>query len=1164
MDEALALSTFGPYRLEARIGGGGMGVVYRGRHTTSGRAVALKTIRTRSAELVAALRREVQVLAGLSHPGIVHVLDQGLTDGTPWYAMELVEGRPLSSLLHGPTHTTAQLALGRLRSTAPLLDEEQLTPGFSLPDSVPEASDYRPPLNELLSVMRKVCAALGFLHSHGLVHRDLKPANILIQKNGNPVLVDFGLVGQFRDASGREVLEVAASAGTLAYMAPEQALGSLVDARADLFSLGCILYECIVGEHPFPRGGPHDTSVEPPPAPSTRVASVSAELDALVMGLLTRDVRDRVGYADDVAVALDRITQARPLPSPGSTQRVYLYRPEFAGRRELLERLCGFVNDAKVDAGSITLLSGESGLGKTRLLLELCARALASGTRVITGECRPARAVSLDETRGEPLHPFRNFLVALADYCRAGGPELSKRLLGEHGAVLAAYEPTLVTLLGPDRSAPERESPDRAPARVFRALAEVLGAFSEQRPLLLLLDDLQWADSLSLEFLSAFAEHLSLRRRVTIVGTFRSEEMREELGALCRRRGVEVQSLERFDSVAVGQMVSGMLALRTAPEEWVTFLEQESGGNPFFIAEYLRAAIAERLLTRTQAGRWTMGEDETDTTLRERLRLPATISALVGRRLSSLEPESLQLVWAAAVLGREFDEELVAETAGIELARVTDAYGRLRQRQILQDETSGASGFVHDKLREVAYSLIGTEERRRLHQRAAEALARRQESGASSVEAGTLGYHYAQAGNHQRAAHYFGQAGEAARRNHANRDALRYLRLALGELEHTELRDQREHRVASARLREAIADVLFVFGQMDEARAALERAITDTPAADRLARARRRRLMARTWERLHDHERALALCAQAAQDLGEPPDATGSVDDYWFEWVQIQIQTTGHLYFLNKVAELQAVLEHVRPLVEQRGSPQQRTQFLQGLIQANLRGRRYRGNAESVELARASLRAAQQTHDLSELALARGFLGVVLTMTDAGDAQEAEEMFTQAIAQVERVGDAGLSARFLTYYGVLLRRSGRVGEVQSLAQRALDIATKHGFHDYVGVAHANLAWVALRTGGDVEAVAGEALTAWGRLPAAYVYPLQWTLRVPLAIHLTRLGKLDEAKMQWELLLDIRQHLLPDELTRAIQLALEESSTEVSAQRARLDAIATLTRDLHYA
>src|SRR5689334_14555502 len=120
MEQARALSTFGPYEVEARIGSGGMGVVYRGRHLTNGGAVAVKTVHVASPELIAGFRREVQALAGLSHPGIVRVLDQGLTDGMPWYAMELVDGRPLSSLLHGPQGSQTEVVVGRQsRGTLP-------------------------------------------------------------------------------------------------------------------------------------------------------------------------------------------------------------------------------------------------------------------------------------------------------------------------------------------------------------------------------------------------------------------------------------------------------------------------------------------------------------------------------------------------------------------------------------------------------------------------------------------------------------------------------------------------------------------------------------------------------------------------------------------------------------------------------------------------------------------------------------------------------------------------------------------------------------------------------------------------------------------------------------------------------------------------------------
>jgi hypothetical protein len=586
-------------------------------------------------------------------------------------------------------------------------------------------------------------------------------------------------------------------------------------------------------------------------------------------------------------------------------------------------------------------------------------------------------------------------------------------------------------------------------------------------------------------------------------------------------------------------MVSGMLALPEPPADWVAFLEEESHGNPFFIAEYLRAAISERLLTRTRAGRWTLDSVGHGSSLRERLGLPATIGALVGRRLSGLDEQALLTVQAAAVLGREFDVSLVAETAGLERTAVDAAYARLRRRQVL-DEASGRCGFVHDKLREIAYQLIDEDARRLLHGRAAEALEARAAGGGARVEHGALGYHHAQAGNARRAAAYFEAAATHASRHYANRDAARFYRLALAQLETLAPSSELAEAPSRSRIREALAEVLVLSNELDEAREALDGALHDTLPEQRVPRARRRRLLARTWERQHQHERALSLYAQAERDLGEEPRSADEREEFWFELVQIQMQSAMDLYFLSRVAELSQLIERVRPLIELHGTPLQRAQFFQTLVHMNLRRDRYRISPDTLDYVHASLRAAEQQSDARERALAH--FTVAFPLMFAGRDAEAEPHYRQAIAGAERVGDMALQARFLSYYAILLRRLGRVDETRATSQRVHDIASKQGFNDYLGVAHAHLSWVALRERRDAEPLAGEALAAWSRLPASYKYPLQWLARIPLAAYLTEQGRIDEALAQWELLIDPAQSALPDELDEAIRAALLRRAT----------------------
>jgi hypothetical protein len=131
------------------------------------------------------------------------------------------------------------------------------------------------------------------------------------------------------------------------------------------------------------------------------------------------------------------------------------------------------------------------------------------------------------------------------------------------------------------------------------------------------------------------------------------------------------------------------------------------------------------------------------------------------------------------------------------------------------------------------------------------------------------------------------------------------------------------------------------------------------------------------------------------------------------------------------------------------------------------------------------------------------------------------------------------------------------------AQRALDIASRHGFLDYVGVAHANLSWVALQIGEDVEAAAAQALAAWNQLPSGYSYPLQWLVRMPLAVDMTRRGHVDDALHQFELLLDKSQHLLPGPLARTIELALAKRARNNAADEQDVRDIIELAEDLGY-
>ncbi|WNG21463.1 serine/threonine-protein kinase PknK [Cystobacter fuscus] len=840
----------GPYCLQGRLSAGGMGVVYRARHEKTGELVALKTVRVPEVAMLRGIRREIHALRRIQHPGVVRVLAEGVQDGLPWYAMELLEGMTLRRFIDALWRRDARITQEVI--TQAVSAPTPLTPGegrmvFQAYGPPPE--DQRRPaaqgrLDDVLLLVRRLCSSLAFLHGEGLVHRDLKPDNVVIRPDGTPVLVDFGLASNFGGPLSRESLEVSGSMeGSYVYMAPEQIKGGLVDARADLYSLGCILYELVVGQPPFSGLGWEVLRrhlKEAPHAPSRWVHGVPPELDGLVLRMLAKVPRERIGYVADVGAVLTGLCSGALTEDAPPAPRPYLYRPEFVGRLGLLEELEARLERAREQRGGCLFIGGESGAGKTRLVMECAMIASRRAFRVVTGGCLPLSGGAGGESRhGEPLHAFKPVLQAIADECRQRGLHETEHLLGERGKVLALYEPSLAELPGQDAWAePPRLPPQAARERLMRCLAETLAAFCEKEPVLLVMDDLQWADELSLGALDFLREGFLRGASMMVMGTYRTEELGTALRALIDSPGVEHRVLGQFDAPVVACMVEDMLSMASPPASFVHFLTTRSAGNPFFVAEYLRTAIDERLLYRDSLGQWQVAaRDDALERLHEALPLPGSLHDLVCRRLDGLGTEARRLLEVAAVLGRELDSDMLAAAAGLEDLQELEALEELRARHVLEDAGTGRLRFVHDKLREFAYEGISPERGRALHRAAALALeAQDVWGGVPPALYPVLAHHWEQAQDDVWTFEYLEKAARHALAAGSNAEACGYLNRAL-ELEVRRGRDR------GVRL-------------------------------DAVRRARWERLLAEALHGLSDFDGCIVHCERSLAELGEPLPTT--------------------------------------------------------------------------------------------------------------------------------------------------------------------------------------------------------------------------------------------------------------------------------------------------
>lgn len=826
----------GSYELGERLGEGGMGVVFRASHLQNGGVAALKTVRLANALFLSSMRREIQRLRRLSHPGVVRVLEDGVYKGLPWYAMELLECDTWETLQQrrsgaGVTEVGNTDVENSRRPLALQLTAADVTRDSGSPHSV--SMQIGPPiakheLHNIIAVCRRLCDVLAYIHGEGIIHRDIKPANVFLRPDGQPVLVDFGLVLSHSGNDGREVLQVEPTlAGTVAYMAPEQISCEQVDARADIFALGCLMYETLTGCLPFPSSLAERVATKfvAPLPPSHFAPCVPKDLDLLVLRMLAADRRQRIGHAWDISAALTPFlpvgsvgAAAVSLPTELNRARAYLYRAAFAGREVPLRELVGYIERLNQGSGACVLVRGESGSGKTRLMTEVMRQASMREVMVVAGECTLidlSRQPSDGGARAAPLSPLRPLFHTLLDVCRELGASGTQQLLGRHLHVLAPFEPSFTTLPGAELcpEAPPLPS-EAAKIRLLDAVAETIVALSQRRPLLLLLDDLQWADELTLDLLSHLRANVLPSARVLILGTRRSEESGTALGSFVASAGVREIELGVLDEQTIGTLVADMLASPELPQALSRYLADRSGGNPFFVSEYLRTIVDEGVLQRDQRGAWWVDELPLERSAAQsgwvarldKLELPGTLRAVVERRLRTLHGLPATLITAAAILGREVDATLLGILSGLGEIDLADALNEVLRRQILEPAAGGGYRFSHERLRETAYDAIPADQRRALHRRAAVAI---EERGARADELLKLASHFTQAEVPDKAREYLRRAGEQALAAGAHPQAVSLLARALQFVDHAGSPAPVEER---ARLHHLNSLALFGFG----------------------------------------------------------------------------------------------------------------------------------------------------------------------------------------------------------------------------------------------------------------------------------------------------------------------------------------------------------------
>lgn len=743
------------YLLQDQLGAGNMGTVHRAYDRLTGQMVALKQIkqpteqlsfgsRSSQGDLQMTLAQEFKIMASLRHPNIISVLDYGFharSDSAgrmPYITMELLEGA----------------------------------------DSFLDVAE-RVPFDQQIELLLQMLQALVYLHRRAVLHRDLKPKNVLVVNNVVKVL-DFGLSILSESAKEGEV------AGTPSYMAPELWTGRPATRQSDLYAVGMMAFRLFAGQHPFDTSNLQKLFRQVQTlSPDLSLMQVPESVKAVIGRLLAKDPADRYDDASDVIVAL-RQASGRDLAFETPAMREsFLQAATFVGRERELVLLSQVLGDALAGQGSAWLIGGESGVGKSRLMDEIRTRALVQGALVLRGQAANVAT--------PPYFLWNNavrWLTLLAD--------VDER----QASILKTLVPDIDKLLGMTVPDARDVAPQAAQTRLLRAIEALVqsaaSGSANRQPIVLMLEDLHWADGESLTVLARIA-HVASGLPLLVIGTFRDDES-PDLPIMLP--GMRLIKLDRLTPEQTAQLTEAMLGVAGRSPELLELLEKETEGNTFFLVESVRALAEESgQLDRVGAAPLPMKV------------LTGGIQGIIHRRLNRVPREARVFLRLAAISGRYPDLSVVSE-----VLRQYDDPGRIESwltdcaDAAVLEVHDGEWRFSHNKLRDAVLTEIPAEQSRELHRQVAEAMESvYQYSAKSTAEA--LAYLWHMAGDPVREEHFAALAGEQSVRDGAYRAAQRFLERAL-ELQ--QVVDVKQHKQAT--IRQQLGDAYFEIGQVEQAR----------------------------------------------------------------------------------------------------------------------------------------------------------------------------------------------------------------------------------------------------------------------------------------------------------------------------------------------------------
>lgn len=992
---------FGRFNPLKKLGEGGFAEVWLAEDIIQKREVALKILKQMDEISKFRFKKEFHILNKLNNLGIVKAYDY-LQNSHILYSMEFIKGKNIRDYLFSYAWA----------------DEEREGPFYI----------HRDGMEKAFEIFYQTSNTLHYIHNENIIHRDLKPENIFFDEEKKYVKVlDFGLVKEEEVSIQKTQKDMIQ--GTPAYISPEYIKGREIDFRADLYALGVIFYEILTGRLPFSSNSImlllEAHLKQTPTPPGVYNSLIPAEMEELILKLLEKEPQNRFNYAIEVAQKIKKISdefkkgEEKRVIREEKTQLIEVKLPQqlliapWTGKKEEIRKVLLLIERLKLNKGGIFFIEGEHGSGKSRLLEEVKAKAVDEGLDIFSGL-----------SKEEIPYPFYLFEKIIKEIFKK-----FKKVITEEAELILQFFPELQKEIEKDenlKTLPQID-PKGEKARLFYAFYSIVKKLSEEKPIIFLLDDLQWADPSSLELLNHLIYMLLLSENpkpVLFYLSFIGEEVSDESKSLLFKYKNKAENiiLKPFNLEEIQEFVQALLSSpEPLPLSFLDILLSQTGGNPFFVMETIRALIDEGFLRR-QTGKmnWIIAsykEAQRATMTLQKLALPETIKDNLKLRLRKYNEKEISILQGASLIGKKFPFILWHKISEIGEDELLNLAEKLLKDKILKELPNEILEFANDQIRKILIEDISELRKKKTQGKIANAILSFYKEVPEDLYF-TLAQNLEASGRGEEAKFYYKKLGEKALKVYDLLQAEDLWNKVLN------LSDENE----KAQCLKILGDILTYSGRFDQAEDHYKEALIFLKQKNE-----------------DYYETNVALCSLYGQK-GNFKEMEGKITEIYQEILEKDFKKPkGSLLYLMGVLNYhKGVQDKAIELFDQSLKIFEELNFVEGILSVyGTLGAPYLYSGrvqEAMEVLKKGLKLSDAYGDFRRKLICLSNL--ISININLGNFKEAKESLEEAIKLAQYIGDLRLYAHLLYTKGSVFKKMGLILEGKEFVEKAKNLSVE--------------------------------------------------------------------------------------------------------------------------